>query len=236
METRFTAENLKWLLAGFLLVSLSIFFSYYIFPSQVSILSISFVVIALTPYLYRLMEDEEAVVAHHSKGFLKRYGGILAVMLSLSAGMFLAFAFWYDALPSDPGYGGMCVTSIPCREGVFSLQAGYSCAERSVETLLMIVFISFGLSLFLGAGAILMITWDISTLVVEAAAGPMVFLAYIPQMIAFFLTGLAGALLSFAVVKHEWRSHGFFAVLKDSLILLLISVAIVLAYPYLLPR
>jgi hypothetical protein len=44
---------------------------------------------------------------------------------------------------------------------------------------------------------------------------------------------MAGALLSFAAVRHEWRSHGFFKVMKDSLILLAISLLLVPASSFL---
>lgn len=233
VKLRLTRDNLKWLLVSFVFVSLSAFFSYYIFPSQASILAISFVVIALTPYLYSMMDKEEAIVARGKSPFLQRYGGILTTLALISIGLFLSFSFWYNVLPSDPAFETRCSTGMPCREGLFHLQTQFAEEPRSLEVIMGLMLLSFALSLFLGAGAILIVTWDLSSLVVRSALGPMGLLVYIPQLLAFFLTGLAGALLSFAIVRHEWRSHNFFTVLKDSAKLLVLSLALVLIYPFL---
>jgi hypothetical protein len=229
MDLRLTEENLKWLLLSFVFSSLSIFFSYLIFPSQVSILSISFLTIALTPPLYSMMSKEEQVVAHSRKkiGFIKTYSGLIMVLIMISIGIFLAFSFWYGALPSDSAYnGGTCSTTLPCREAVFDLQMEYVGQPRDMDTLLGLMLICFVLSLFMGAGALLIIAWDISSLVVGTSTEAN-FLLYLPQLLALFLTGLAGTLLSFAIVHHEWRSKSFFVVVKDSLVLLLFSLVFV---------
>lgn len=223
-------ENLKWLAISFAFSSLSIFFSYWIFPSQASMLSITFLVIALTPLLYRMMEAEEEVVAKGGKNFVQRYGGIFWALIAISAGMVISFYIWHQALPSDPSYNGSsCSTQLPCKEAVFSMQES-GIEERSHLRIIILISISFLLSLFLGAGAILIIAWDMSSLVVM---GPEHMLAYSPQLICYFLAGMAGALLSFAAVRHEWRSHGFFKVMKDSLILLAISLLLVPASSFL---
>jgi hypothetical protein len=219
---------MKWLFISFIFVSVSIFFSYYIFPSQTSLLTISFVVIALTPPLYKAVSKEEKIVAHAPrKSFLQKYGSILLVLLLISIGIFLSFSFWYNVLPSDSAYSMKCSTSLPCREAVFDLQSKYLETPRNLEIILGLMLICFILSLFLGAGAIFIITWDISSLVISATPGHLGFLAYMPQLLSFFLAGLSGAMLSFAIIKHEWRSHGLFSVLKDSFILF--TIALILA-------
>lgn len=221
MDPRLTLDHLKWLALSFLFVSFSIFFSYGIFPSQSSILAISFVVIGLTPPLYNLMSNEENVVAHEKKKFLEKYEGILINVLLMAVGIFLAFSLWYAVLPAE------------MNESIFSLQKAQA-GERSLDEMLALVLFSFLLSLFLGAGAILIITWDISTLVVSSNIGPMALIGYLPELFAFFLTGLAGALLSFALVHHEWKSPGFFAVLRDSGILLGLSFVLIILSHFLL--
>ncbi len=245
---RFTEEALKWLLLSFAFTSAAIFFSYWIFPSQASILSISFLVVAMTPLLSQLMEREEEVIAHRVKPFLERYDDILGALITMSVGIFLAFSLWYAILPSDPLYAGnRCFTdpsynrnndliSPPCKEAVFSLQSdvlnledsdGGIAAGRELGTVVGLMLFCFLLSLFLGAGAVLIIAWDVSLLVVDATQGIAAFLAYMPQLFAFFLAGLAGAILSFAIIRHEWRSHAFFFVVRDSLVLLMISVLLI---------
>jgi len=227
MDLRFTEENLKWLLLSFAFSSLAIFFSYLIFPSQVSILAISFLVIGLTPPLYSMMSKEEQVVAHSRKkiGFIKTYSNLIIVLIVISMGIFLSFSFCYGVLPSDPAYAGSTcpTTTMPCREAVFSLQLDYVGETRTLDNLLGLMLLCFILSLFFGAGALLIIAWDISTLVIGSSTGSN-FLFHLPQLLAFFLTGLSGTLLSFAIVRHEWRSHSFFVVVKDSILLLIFSL------------
>jgi hypothetical protein len=92
-----------------------------------------------------------------------------------------------------------------------------------------LMLLSFVLSLFLGAGALFIISWDLSALVVSGLPGHIGFLTYLPMMFALFLTGLAGSLLSFAIIRHEWRGKGFFIVLRDSMILLAISLALMIS-------
>lgn len=230
-------DYLKWFALSLALVSLAIFFSYSIFPSQASILTISFLVIALTPPLYTAMATEEEVVACKGKecSFFRRYDGIIFMVIALSAGIFLSFSFWYGVLPSDAAYDGMhCSTKLPCKEAIFSLQADYAGEPRTIGSLFAIAFFCFALSLFLGAGAILIITWDLSTLVFVEQSH-MGFLAYLPQSLAYFLIGLSGALLSFAVIRHEWRGHAFLIVVKDSLKLAGIGLLLLLLSYFLIP-
>jgi len=225
MDLLSAKEAPKWLALSFAISTASIFFSYWIFPSQASILSISFHAIALAPIFYGMMEKEEEVVARRTKPFLKRYDDIIAFLLVICVGIFLSSALWYNVLPSDPAYDGYrCSGSLPCREAVFGLQS--SVEERGTGTLLAIILACFALSLFLGTGAILIMTWDVSSLVVTLPMH-LGFFAYLPQLVAFFLAGLAGALLSFAIMRHEWRSHSFWIVAKDSGVLLAISLLLI---------
>jgi hypothetical protein len=117
---------------------------------------------------------------------------------------------------------------------VFSLQKE-SMLERNLDAMLALMFFSFLLSLFIGSGAILIITWDLSVLVVSSSLGAISLFLYIPQLLAFFLTGLAGALLSFAVVHHEWKSQGFYVVMRDSFSLLGISAGLIFVSYFLSP-
>jgi hypothetical protein len=233
MDLRLSRDDLKYLFLSFAFSSVSIFFAYYIYPSATSILSISFIVIALTPSFFSLIENEEALVAHCGRTlpFLDRYEPLIILILVLSVGVFLSLSLWYNVLPSDPSYHemGVCSTSTPCREGVFKLQIASIEELRGVHTGLGLMLFAFVLSLFFGTGALLIIVWDVSTLVVASAVvSPINFLLHLPKLLAFFLTGLSGALLSVAIVRHEWCSHSFTKVFKDSLRLLLLAMAIYL--------
>lgn len=220
MDLRFTREQIEWLLLSIAACIASVFFAYWIFPSQASVLAISFTVIALTPHFYNVLAEEEEIIVQKKMRFFPSYGRIMAMVLILAVGMFVGFSLCYGLLPSNPSYSGSCNTSLPCREAVFSLQSAYSGIDRGPAEFFALILFCFALSVVLGAGAILIIALDVSTLIVGSTPGHMGFFLYLPQLLAFFLTGLSGALLSFAIVRHEWRSHCFLLVVKDSLILL----------------
>ncbi len=228
-------EHIRWLFLIFAFTSFSVLFSYFIFPSQSSVLAITLLVIGLTPPLYSLMANEEAVVAESRKRtrFLDKYGNILQIMVVIIIGLYLSFLFWFVVLPSDRTYNGnRCSGSLPCREALFSPQLEYL-KNRTLSGIIGLILLCFVLSVAFAAGAVLIIAWDASALVTASSASPAIFIAYMPQLLAFFLTSLAGALLSFAIIRHEWRSRGFFMVIRDSLGLLALSVCIAIASSFL---
>ena len=86
---------------------------------------------------------------------------------------------------------------------------------------------------FYGFGAIFILTWNAS--IIGTAIGsyaqnqfgsfvgilPIALLKYmvhgIPEMIAYFMAGLAGGIISIAVIRHDFGSHKFKHILLDSL-------------------
>jgi len=232
MDSSLNSGNIRFLVLAFIFSTLSIFFAHWIYPSAASLLSISFLVIALTPSFYRLIEREELIVAHgaHKPPFLKRYEPVITAYVCIALGVFLSLSLWFTALPSDPTYttNGYCSTTLPCKEEVFSLQLEASVAGVDPARSLVIMGLAFSLALFFGTGALLILLWDISVIVVLLSLEPVQFVMRLPHEIAYFLAGLSGALLSVAVIRHEWRSHSFFAVLKDSLVLMGLATLIVL--------
>ena len=90
-------------------------------------------------------------------------------------------------------------------------------------------------SLLFGLGAIFILVWNSS--VIAVAMGifaesrlidiPSSILRYlihgIPEIAAYFIIGLAGGIISVAVIRHDFRNHEFWRILKDSLWLTLIA-------------
>ncbi len=121
---------------------------------------------------------------------------------------------------------------------------------NNVKVLLFCIFFAF----FYGAGAIFILTWNAS--VISAAIGNLIrtnlasfagkhgwlsiahyftifsagFLRYLThgifEIIAYFIAGLAGSLISVAVINHDFETKHFKKVLKDVLVLILISTGI----------
>ena len=124
---------------------------------------------------------------------------------------------------------------------------------NNINVLLFCIFFSF----FFGAGAIFILTWNAS--VIAAAIGLFArnklagaataigapgsasylsafsigFFRYMThgifEIVAYFIGGLAGGIISVAIIKHDVGSPEFKKVLKDSLYLFALAVAIVLA-------
>ncbi len=93
-------------------------------------------------------------------------------------------------------------------------------------------------SLVFGAGVIFILAWNAS--VIAAAIGiftqsrlqelPLGILRYmihgIPEIAAYFISALAGGIISIAVIRHEVGSERFWEILQDSLNLIIVAVVI----------
>lgn len=96
-------------------------------------------------------------------------------------------------------------------------------------------------SLVFGAGSIFILTWNAT--VIATAMGifaesnlmdlPSSFIRYlihgIPEIAAYFTAGLAGGIISVAVIRHNFGHERFWHILQDSLDLILLSFAILFA-------
>ncbi|MDO8628488.1 MAG: stage II sporulation protein M [Nanoarchaeota archaeon] len=121
---------------------------------------------------------------------------------------------------------------------------------NNVKVLLFSVFFAF----FYGAGAIFILTWNAS--VISAAIGAFVrnnigeyamqagwvktggyfmtfslgFLRYflhgIPEILAYFVGGLAGGIISFAVIRHDFGTENFKKILVDAVDLIMVAFLI----------
>ena len=106
---------------------------------------------------------------------------------------------------------------------------------------LRVMIFSFVLSFLLGTGAIFILSWNASILAVYFAGflrggqfetfyqQTLGIIPHAPiEILAYFLAGIAGGILSVGVIREKINSKEFMLVLRDSLILLMISVFAVL--------
>jgi len=147
-------------------------------------------------------------------------------------------------------------TAIDASIGIDSSAAGSSSIflqifSNNIRVLLFCIFFSF----FYGAGAIFILTWNAS--VIGTAIGNYVrigiasiasesgfvkvgsyfgiyslgLLRYaihgIPEILAYFLAGLAGGIISVAVIRHDFGSNSFKRILTDSVNLIIASIIVV---------
>lgn len=152
----------------------------------------------------------------------------------------MSFAFWNIFLPAETS-NSLFETQL---SSITEIQAGAAQVTGNVSAGIPIVshiflnnlrvmFFVLLFAFFYGVGAIFILAWNAS--VIGAAVGifaksqinqplfaaiPLGLLRYsihgIPEILAYFMIGLAGGIISVAVVQHEYGSAGFRKVLFDS--------------------
>lgn len=104
---------------------------------------------------------------------------------------------------------------------------------------LNVMLLSLLFAFFFGAGAIFILTWNAS--IIGAAIGifsrsfqamHVGFLRFmihgIPEIAAYFVAGLGGGVIGAAVIRHHFAEEKFKAILKDSLVLIVIAIGLLL--------
>lgn len=129
--------------------------------------------------------------------------------------------------------------------------------SNNIKVMLFCIFFSF----FFGAGAIFILTWNAS--VISAAIGNFFrtniseyagaigftkiasyfhifslsilryFIHGLPEIAAYFAAGLAGGIISVAVIKHDFGTKSFRKILFDSLDLIILSIALIVIAAFL---
>jgi len=101
---------------------------------------------------------------------------------------------------------------------------------------LEILLIAFALSVFYGAGAVFLIVLNASLFsaflfyLVNAASrsAALIPLAhFVPEIIGFLLAGMAGAILSVAIINEKWSGKYFKNVMKNIMVLLIAAIILV---------
>ena len=179
--------------------------------------------------------EERMIRKHYRKGFWERHRKDIVIFLLFFAGVTLAFAVWTILLPQDT----FQVQDLKIREirgltgSATQMDGFYRIAVNNMQVLMFSFFFSF----VFGAGALFIIIWNASVLGVfigqlskSLVNIPLVSLNFlphgIPEIAAYLFAGLAGGLLSAAILRKNSTS-----VLKivafDSLKLLIVGIALI---------
>jgi uncharacterized membrane protein SpoIIM required for sporulation len=207
-------------------------------------------VLASVPLMYGAirMEEKKDLELKEEKFLIKEHGKALSFFMFLFFGFVVSFALWHIFLPSE-------LTEILFQAQVKEIKnvenidiTGNAVSLASVfgsiffNNLLVMIF-ALLFAFFYGVGAIFILTWNASIL--GAAVGnfvnssisssyfasiPMGLLRYsihgLPEMLAYFMAGLAGGIISVAIMRHDFGSGKFKHVLVDSLDMIFLSVFI----------
>lgn len=233
---------------GILFSSVGIILSLFIFSPYSSIVTIALTAIVCVPIVYGVirMEERKSMEIKKESALLKEHTKALAFFTFLFLGFVTAFAIWYIFLP--PAYVSevfeVQTATIAGFDDVTGkvtdpLNSVTGLFTHNIKVLMFCLLFAF----FYGFGAIFILTWNAS--VIGAVIGDAIrsnlshgfltvitssILRYmvhgIPEIVAYFTAGLAGGIISIAVINHDWKSKKFKHVLTDSLDLILISVGL----------
>jgi uncharacterized membrane protein SpoIIM required for sporulation len=220
---------------------ISLFVAYFVFQNSIGLFTSLLVTIAMTPFMLNLIRYEETKEEQDltEMNFIQRHRVILKVYTAFFAGMILSLSLIYMFLPEATV------------EKIFSDQINQINAIRGkflfTDTFTKIIInnigvlsLSFLFSFLYGAGAVFILAWNasvLSTAIGMAAksyggigAFPLAVLTFFPhgslEILAYFIGGIAGGLVSTVITKRHTTKFWF--ILKDGLQLMAISGVILL--------
>lgn len=239
--------------AGFIYATIAVFLSIWIFRDSASLIMVFLTVFASISLMYSTMKMEEDVSVRLKDeiSILKRHASVIRYLLFLFLGFVVAYTTWFLVLP-DSIVAKLFETQLDTVVSINSNVLGNATSSGGVffhiflnnfKVLLFSLFFSF----FYGAGAIFILTWNAS--VISAAAGafiesalasgthilgavPLVVLRYalhgIPEIAAYFVAGLAGGIISVAMMNRDLETGKFRKIILDVIDLSLIAVLILI--------
>ena len=212
---------------------------YSVFRSHVSLVMVSFTAIASVPFFHSaIMKEEEK--ANYNLPLIKKHGKIIQVFTYLFLGFVVTFLGMFMFFPGNPtlelfsAQVGIIneIRGAPTGSFTSSLGSFSLIMANNFKVLFFCVIFSF----FYGAGAIFILSWNAS--VMGAAIGAtmreglsnsgsyigvvstsiMRYFAHgIPEMIAFLIAGLAGGIVSVALVQGGLKGKEIADAGKDAL-------------------
>jgi len=248
------AERKPWQMffLGFLYATLGALAALAIFRNQASMIMVLLTVVACIPLVYKTFKYEEYkdVKIDNEKILLREHWKALIFLVYLFFGFILSYAIFFIFLPQPTAEGLFSVqiatiNQINARITGDAITNGilFKIFYNNFRVLLFTILFAF----FYGAGAIFILTWNAS--VIGAAIGdfarqkiassieyftilPLAVGRYMThgifEILAYFIGGLAGGIISVAIINHDVQSYKFRVILKDSFDLILIAIAILI--------
>ena len=236
---------------GALYCSAAIFLAYWIFGDKSSFIMVFFTVIASIPIIYNTLKYEESKDLKISNDKKLQFEHLRAVLIFsfYFGGVALASVLWYLVLPAqmvESLFVQQLSTIVDINNQVSGNITGFAASSsilfkiffNNLKVLIFCILFAF----IYGAGAIFILTWNAS--VIAAAIGqwikshipilgPMVaipvglskyLLHGIPEVIAYFYGGIAGGIISVAIIKNHFSTNKADVLLMDIGELILIGI------------
>ena len=248
---------------GFVYAIVGTLLGLWVFKQYSSLVSVFLVTMASIPLVYSTIkyEEEKDLQDVEEKFLLKEHGKALTVFMMLFIGFALGYFFMYLVLPpSTVNYAFKAqAETISAINGHVtgdisgSVYAFTRILSNNFKVLLFCVLFSF----LYGLGAIFIMTWNAS--VIGTAMGnfartelariaspglahylqvvPLAILRYsihgIVEILAYFTAGLAGGIISIAVIRHDFYTRKFEHIIVDSSDLLILSIILLIIAAFL---
>ena len=233
---------------GALYASFGAFLSLWIFKSEASMIMVLLTVVACIPLIHKTLKREEKkdTLIIEERTLLKEHGKALKFLMFLFFGFIVAYSLLFVFLPNDLS-SSLFKVQIATIQQINSKVIGGAVIENVFFQILFnnfkVLFFAILFAVFYGAGAIFILTWNAS--VIGAAIGDFAknklagissYFVSIPiaigrymthgvfEILAYFVGGLAGGIISVAIINHDINSDKFKFILKDSLDLIILSI------------
>ncbi len=240
---------------GLIYASIAIILAMYIFEEYASIVIITLVVIASSHIMYLLikLEERKDLYIADEKKLMKEHAQALSFFVFLFLGFVVAFAVWYVCLPSTVSEAlfDLQIREISKVEHMLVSGDDFTGYATSSSIAIIVIFLNnlkvmafcLFFSFLFGIGALFILTWNASILGVAIgnfvnnnlnqgfffafSTGLLRYLIHgIPEILGFFVAGLAGGIVSVAVIKHNLDFKQSKHILIDAFDLVLCSVII----------
>ena len=259
------AERRPWemLFIGLLYASLSVLLVHWVFSKDSVLVNYSGVLVVLftvmfsMPFMYYMLRYEEKKIKKDQSSFrlLKEHERAIFAFLWLFIGFSIAFAFWYNVLPTTNSFKAQietyCMINKPSNFNDCVKQ--YGIKETSIITPsltakerlyliytnnIYVLLFTLVFSLIFGAGAIFILAWNATVIgaAISIFSGYKVsslplgiarfFIHGLPEIASYFIVALAGGIVSVAIIRHEVGTEKFWEVLQDSLNLVILAVVV----------
>ncbi len=238
---------------------LSLFLAYFIFPNLTSILFLFFMTVASVPTFYMFLKEEEEIIEKLSgrskdiiESIFERNKKVIYAYAYFFLGSIVSLTFLYTFLPEQyvTLFFKYQINTVDAIRGMAVIR-GSDFATIFFNNI-KVSFIAFLLSFFFGTGAIFVISWNASIIATffgglsrqYANNGMCKLLAAfygltigtlsiiihgIPEILAYFVAGIAGGVLSLGIYKGKFTEK----ILKDALLIYSFSVFLLLIAAFL---
>jgi uncharacterized membrane protein SpoIIM required for sporulation len=231
-------------IVGGIISTISIFISFLVFPDSVGIFTTFLITIAMMPFMinlitYETVTTEEEIRRKLKANFFERHKDVLLIYVAFFSGIILSQTIIYLILPDAlvQKIFAEQIERINLIRGKFAFLDTF---EKIILNNLSVLILCYLFSFLFGAGSIFILAWNASVLstaigiTAKSIGGlkglPLAVLTFFPhgslELIAYFIGGIAGGLVSVALTRKKTKL--FWEIVKDSLLFLMSAIVILI--------